>query len=192
MGRMSGFGASPDDGALVAAFRQGRRRAFEVIVHRHYPVLLRVAERRCGPGALAEDAVQTALIRAHRYLQGGGAIENLGAWLRRVVVNCAADLLRTERRQRSGLEHAVDIAVADVAAARAERSELRRLVAAAIDRLPEVYRETLRLRYLHGVEAREIALRLGDNLHTVKSHIARGRRELRRRLEPVLERGGYL
>jgi DNA-directed RNA polymerase specialized sigma24 family protein len=66
------------------------------------------------------------------------------------------------------------------------------MVAAAIDRLPEIYREPLRLCYLEGVEAREIAERLRDNVHSVKSRIARGRHELRRRLEHVLIREGYL
>ena len=56
-----------------------------------------MAEHRCGAGALADDAVQTALVRAHRYLKGTGPVENLGAWLRRVVHSCATDLLKAER-----------------------------------------------------------------------------------------------
>ena len=162
-----------------------------MIVRRHYPVLLRVAEQRCGACALAEDAVQAAFIRAHRYLSGSGPVENLAAWLRKVAYNSATDLLGTERRERTGLDLATGVA-APVEESVLERSELRTLVAEGIEKLPEVYREPLTLHYLHGVEAREIAARLGDNLHSVKSRIARGRRELRRRLEPILEKGGYL
>ncbi|MHC4550325.1 MAG: RNA polymerase sigma factor [Planctomycetota bacterium] len=179
-----------DDGALIAAFRAGQAGAFEVIVRRHYPGLLRVAEQRCGAGALAEDAVQTALIRAHRYLRGPGTVENLGAWLRRVVHNCATDLLKTERRDRAGLDLAAKLAAPTEEAL--ERKELRQIVAEAIDRLSEIYRAPLTMRYLHGIDAKEIAAQLGDNLHSVKSRIARGRRELRRRLEQVLAKAGYL
>jgi RNA polymerase sigma-70 factor (ECF subfamily) len=185
--------ASPrlDDKALVAAFRAGQADAFEMIVRRHYAGLLRVAEQRCGACALAEDAVQVAFVRAHRYLSGTGPVENLGAWLRKVVSNCATDLLGTERRDRTGLDLAAGLAApADDGVL--ERGELRRLVTDGIEKLPEIYREPLVLHYLHGIEAREIAARLHDNLHSVKSRIARGRRELRRRLEHVLERGGYL
>ncbi|MHC4224670.1 MAG: RNA polymerase sigma factor [Planctomycetota bacterium] len=185
--------ASPkaDDGTLLTAFREGRVEAFEVIVRRHYPGLLRVAEQRCGAGALAEDAVQLALVRAHRYLSGEGAsIDNLGAWLRRIVYNCATDLLKSERKDRPDLDLAAVVAAPPDETL--ERHEIRQLVIEAIERLPEIYREPLTLCYLHGIEAREIAAQLRDNLHSIKSRIARGRRELRRRLEGVLTKAGYL
>ncbi len=181
---------SPDDGALVAAFQAGEVAAFETIVKRHYPGLLRVAEMRCGSGALAEDAVQNGLVRAHRYLGRNGAIENLGAWLRRVVYNCATDLLRTERHDRDTLELAGGLAAP--ASTEVERRELAAIFEEAIAELPKAYREVLTLRYLHGIEAREVAARLNDNLNSVKSRIARGRRKLRQRLESVLIKAGYL
>jgi RNA polymerase sigma factor (sigma-70 family) len=177
----------PDDGGLVAAFRAGRGGAFDTIVARHYAGMLRVAEQRCGAGALADDAVQTALVRAHRYLSGKGPIDNLGAWLRRVVHNCATDLLK---REHGGVELTEGLAAAE--AEGVEGEELRQILAEAIERLPEIYREPLAMRYLFGLEAKEIAEQLRDNIHSVKSRIARGRRELRRRVEGVLRRSGYL
>lgn len=180
---------APDDGTLLLAFQDGRAGAFEAIARRHYPTMLRVAEQRCGGGALAEDAVQTALVRAYRYLRKDRAITNLGAWLRRVVLNCANDLLG----QIPGHSAPIDVAAAEAAPIEVlEREELRGLVAGAIDRLPDTYREPLHLCFLEGLEAREVAARLNDNLNSVKSRIARGRRELRRRLENVLKRAGYL
>ncbi len=176
-----------DDGGLVAAFRAGRGAAFDLIVERHYKGMLRVAEQRCGSGALADDAVQTALMRAHRYLRGPGQVENLGAWLRRVAHNCATDLLKAER---PGVELTEDLPAAEVEGV--EGKELRQILEEAILRLPETYREPLTMRYIHGIEAREIAEQLKDNIHSVKSRIARGRRELRRRIEGVLRRSGYL
>ena len=176
-----------DDGGLVAAFRAGRGAAFDLIVERHYAGMLRVAEQRCGSGALADDAVQTALVRAHRYLRGSGPVDNLGAWLRRVVFNCATDLLKTER-PAAELTEEVPAAESDGV----EGKELRQILKDAILRLPETYREPLTMRYVHGLEAREIAEQLRDNVHSVKSRIARGRHELRRRIEGVLRRSGYL
>lgn len=176
-----------DDGGLVAAFRAGRGAAFDAIVARHYAGMLRVAEQRCGSSALADDAVQTALVRAHRYLRGSGPVENVGAWLRRVVFNCATDLLRTERHGAELTEE-----VPAVESDGAEGKELRQILADAILRLPEVYREPLMMRYLHGLEAREIAEQLKDNVHSVKSRIARGRHELRLRVGGLLRRSGYL
>ena len=182
--------ASADDGRLLAAFRAGRGDAFELIVRRHYTGLMRVAEQRCGHSALAEDAVQAALVRAYRYLKGQNAVENLGAWLRRIVYNCATDLLTRERKRKTGLQVAEHVAAPVDHAL--ENDELKRMFADAIERLPDIYREPLRMRYLHGIDAREIAAQLHDNIHSIKSRIARGRRELRRRMEPELRKAGYL
>jgi len=187
---MTSAPANQDDGRLLAAFRAGSGDAFEGIVRRHYAGLLRVAEQRCGASALAEDAVQAALVRAHRYLRGPRAVLNLGAWLRRIVYNCATDLLKRERQDRAGLHLADDVAAP--AGRTLEQDELRRIFREGIERLPEIYREPLRMRYLHGLDAREVAAQLRDNVHSVKSRIARGRLELRRRLEPELVRAGYL
>jgi RNA polymerase sigma-70 factor (ECF subfamily) len=178
------------DVALLASFRAGEATAFESIVRRHYGGLVRLAEQRCGGGALAEDAVQTGLIRAHAFLRRNGEVSNLSAWLRRVVYNSATDLLEKERKGRPSLEQIPEPeAVPD---GLLEGTELRALVAAAISRLGAVYREPLTLHYLEGLESKEIALRLRDNTNSIKSRIARGRRELRRRLEGVLTREGYL
>jgi len=187
MGRMAKGPLPLDDGGLVAAFRAGRGGAFDRIVERHYRGMLRIAEQRCGAKSLADDAVQTALVRAHRYLRGSGHIENLGAWLRRVVYNCATDLLK---RERGGAELTEDFPAGE--AEGVEGKELRRILEDAIARMPELYREPLLMRYVHGLEAREIAEQLKDNLHSVKSRIARGRLELRRRVGTVLKRAGYL
>jgi RNA polymerase sigma-70 factor (ECF subfamily) len=186
---MTRGGAGSEDGDLLAAFRAGQETAFEAIVKRHYPGLLRVAEQRCGTGALAEDAVEAALVRAYRYLRRGQVL-HLGGWLRRVVYNCATDLLVHEPRGTAGLD--VVAAVAAPEETGLERAELRAIVEAGIAGLPETYRAPLRLHYLLGLEAKEIAVRLGDNLNSVKSRIARGRRELRRRLEGRLRKAGYL
>jgi len=180
-----------DDLSLLLAYRAGRIEAFEAIVRRHYGALLRTAEQRCGAGALAEDAVQAALVRAHRYLRRGRGVENLGAWLRRVVVNCASDLLRERGRAATPIAQEPESS-ASGAALRLEGAELRGLVASAIERLPEVYRAPLALALLEGMEAKEVAAQLHDNVNSVKSRIARGRRELRRRLEGTLRKAGWL
>ena len=191
-GKMFEMAVEPDDRDLLAAFRDGEAYAFDAIVRRHYAALVRLAEQRCGGGALAEDAVQTGLIRAHGYLSRDGEVENLGPWLRRIVYNCATDLLSRERRDGPALDQILEPGEPAPQPLRLERAELRALVEAAISRLNDIYREPLRLRYLEGLEAREIADRLDDNLNSIKSRIARGRRELRRRLEGVLQREGYL
>ena len=56
----------------------------------------------------------------------------------------------------------------------------------ALQRLGQAYRETVILRDIEGFTYEEIAETLGINVGTVKSRLARGRRELRKKLEGSL------
>ena len=48
------------------------------------------------------------------------------------------------------------------------------------------------LYYIHGLPVEEVAAVLSLNVNTVKSHLSRGRSQLRRKLSPELTRGGFL
>jgi RNA polymerase sigma-70 factor (ECF subfamily) len=56
----------------------------------------------------------------------------------------------------------------------------------ALRKLGHAYRETVILRDIEGFTYEEIAQTLGINVGTVKSRLARGRQELRRKLEGSL------
>ncbi|WP_194421136.1 sigma-70 family RNA polymerase sigma factor [Microbacterium abyssi] len=80
-----------DEIELSAAFEQ------------HRPRLLAVARRVLGSHADAEDAVQETWLRLDRH--AGDEIENLGAWLTRVIGRICIDILRSRSaRAESALE----------------------------------------------------------------------------------------
>ena len=66
------------------------------------------------------------------------------------------------------------------------------VLGAGIAALPDPYRRPLELYHLRGLPVEEVAAVLSLNVNTVKSHLARGRGVLRRRLGPELRRGGWL
>jgi RNA polymerase sigma-70 factor (ECF subfamily) len=55
-----------------------------------------------------------------------------------------------------------------------------------LQKVGQAYRQTLILRDIEGFTYEEIATPLGINVGTVKSRLARGRQELRRKLEGAL------
>lgn len=65
-----------------------------------------------------------------------------------------------------------------------ERAEVAAAVSAAVQRLPEPFRRTVLLRYLEGMEPREIAGAEGVAVDTVRWRLRRGLALLRERLEP--------
>ena len=64
-----------------------------------------------------------------------------------------------------------------------EQQELSRKVIRKLERLPEVYRVALTLRYLEGLDYDTMSEILDTPLVTLRSHIARGRQMIRRQLE---------
>ena len=138
-----------------------------------------------GNRADAEDVVQEACLRAFRGI-GGFAGGNGRAWLLAIVRNAAYDWLR---KNRSGavvhvddLEAAERMQLADDAIpagdnpeaaliARTDEAKLK----AAIAGLPAVFRDTLVLRDVQGLDYREIAAITGVPIGTVMSRLARAR-----------------
>jgi RNA polymerase sigma factor (sigma-70 family) len=139
-----------------------------------------------GNSADAEDVVQEACLRAFRGI-GGFSGGNSRAWVLTIVRNAAYDWLRKNRS--SAVVNVEDIAaierMADDAAsadnnpeaaliARADAARLE----AAIANLPAVFRETMVLRDVHGLDYREIATITGVPIGTVMSRLARARRRV--------------
>jgi RNA polymerase sigma-70 factor (ECF subfamily) len=169
-----------DDRRLAARAGAGDERAFAELVDRHREPLLRYIARRFSP-ELAEDAVQEALLSAHRALTSGTAPADVRAWLSTIAWRRALDMTRRERESLP-----LD---ADVAAASAHEPEARLIqstelgrVVAAFSELPERQRRALTLSALEGRSLEEIGDVLDVAPDAAKSLVARSRRTLTHRL----------
>src|SRR6516165_8792468 len=90
------------DGDLVARFAaQGDEVAFEVLVKRYGPMVLRVCRRVLGNEHDAEDAFQAAFLVLASKASAGFAPESLGAWLHKVAVQVAGQGRRAALRRRT-------------------------------------------------------------------------------------------
>ena len=158
----------------------GDERAFAELVERHRDPLLRYVARRFRP-ELAEDAVQEALLSAHRALIGGTRPADVRAWLSTIAWRRALDLTRRER-DALPLDAGVAAKVAEDPEARAmQANELDRVVERD-DELPERQLTALRLSALEGRSLEEIGDALDVGADTAKSLVARSRRTLSHRL----------
>ena len=113
-------------------------------------------------------------------------------WLARIVVNTCRDRLKRSRRRRMEAEsergHAhVDPATdgrADPEAHVAGR-EIARKIAEHIGTLPDMQRDVIALRYYEDRSLAEIAALLRVSVGTVKTHLFRATRRIRRSIEAL-------
>jgi RNA polymerase sigma-70 factor, ECF subfamily len=182
---------SEEAAGLLRRAKDGDRTAFAEILARHERMVLMTALRLLGRLDMAQDAAQETFLRLHKYLDGFDEVRALAPWLYRVVVNVCRD---AQRRDRSfSLEALQGTGQLPEPAARidlegdAMRQEERRLVAEALQSLPEKERAAVVLRDIEGLETEEVAEILGSSATTVRSQVCRGRLKLRAVLERRLK-----
>lgn len=187
------------EAGLVARLRSGDPAAFEMLVRQQMPVLLRVARRFMKSEEDARDAVQDAFIAAFKSIGTFGANARLATWLHRIVINACLMRLRTRRRRHEddieehlprfredGHQVPPSQQWNETAETILARTELRGVVRASIDRLPDTYREVLLLRDIEELSTEETAAMLGITPNAVKIRLHRARQALRALLDPYM------
>ena len=189
-----------DDVQLAAQAAQGDVRSFETIMRRHNRLLFRTARSILKDDAETEDALQEAYLRAWRALGSFRADAKLSTWLVRIVINEALGRLRRRSAQVIPLDNAMDSneppldTTADedprVQPERnAMRGEVRRLIEARIDELPDVFRTVFMLRAVEEMSVEEAATALDIPEATVRSRFFRARGLLREGLSRDIDVG---
>jgi RNA polymerase sigma-70 factor (ECF subfamily) len=148
---------------------------------------LALARRVVVDGQLAEDVVQEAFLAYWRNPDAFDAARgSFDSWFLALVHHKAVDAVRRETSQRRRADAAAEMLgpeippdVAELVAGRLADARVR----AALEALPAVQREALVLAYWGGCTQREIALRTGAPLGTVKTRMLAGMRRLRDALD---------
>lgn len=173
------------DGALVLAFLDGDAAAFGELVRRHQDVAYRLARRFARSPDDALDLTQKAFLQAfeaaRRSVLKGGADFPFRAWLLRIVVNLGKNLVRDSRRWAAQPVEAIDAEQSAEPGAQAglEQAEARRLMRAAVDKLPRRQREVFSLRIDAGLSFAEVARALDITENNAKTHFHHAVKRLR-------------
>jgi RNA polymerase sigma factor (sigma-70 family) len=147
-------GPGPNDSGLLASFLTGRDpSAFEAMVARHGPMVLRVCQHILGNQHDAEDAFQATFLVLARKAGSVRPAGCLAAWLHGVACRIALGARATARRRhREPL--APDLAPPDPRPdplAELTAREALRILEEEVQRLPEAYRLPVVLCCLHGL-----------------------------------------
>lgn len=189
-----------DDLALAARLAARDEAAVRLVTERNNQRLYRAAWSILQNRTEAEDAVQSGYLRAFAAIGDFAGRSSLATWLTRIVINEALGRARAAKRRRAHLEGG-GVAVMDMYRDRLmrgsttellpdgalARSEIRRMLEAAIARLPSVFRLVFVLREIEELSVEETAEALGIPPATVKTRHHRARRRLREELTPELK-----
>lgn len=172
------------DEYLVASARLGDRHAWERLVTRWQPRLVRHAWRLTGHAEQARDVVQEAWLDIFRGLRRLDDVAAFPAWALQVVTRRCQRVFRDARRERGGLAGlAAEAAIAEPQAATGELAVDLAQVRAAMQALPPPQRAALALFHLENLSVAEIAVALDVPPGTVKTRLMHARRKIRARIE---------
>lgn len=182
--------AATADAELADRAARGDEAAFESIMRRHNRLLFRTARSILKSDAEAEDALQEAYLRAWSSLATFRRESKLSTWLVRIVINEALGRLRRSSAQVIPLEAAMESADHDPRFLMQDdpdqrpdqvtlRAQVRGLIEARIDTLPEAFRTVFMLRAVQEMSVEEVSAALQLPEATVRTRYFRARGLLR-------------
>ncbi len=156
------------------------RAMFEEVVRDRLEFFRGIARRILWNRADADDALQNALLKAWRMRLFLRKPERMCGWIARIVINESYNIVRARKKNN---ETPLD-ELPDVAAHPADDIETRyRRMEEAVAALPKIYRETVHIAILGGLNTNEAAKMLGCTPNTLYIRIHRARNLLREALK---------
>ena len=162
------------DSELIHALNRGDISAFDAIYYRYRDWVVALAHRFTASEPDALDVLQETFVYFYRKFPGFRLTARLTTFFYPVVKNLS---LAAKRKRRSPLANHVVDQLADPNAE--TRGNPREELAAVLTGLPELYRETILMRFVDGMSLEEIAIALEIPLGTVKSRLHNGLMALR-------------
>jgi len=185
---------------LITRLRAADLRAFEELVTHFERPVYSLCFRLLGDAEEARDAAQETFLKVYKGLGKFRAESGLKTWIYRIAVNQAMNQQRWWRRRHRDETVSLDLSRGESEATLANRlpsltaspeqeaikSERERSLMRALGQIKQEYRVALVLREIEELSYEEIAETLAISIGTVKSRIARGREELRRRVKDLI------
>ena len=186
------------DSEIISAFKAGNTKIYTRLIERHYTKAYQIAYGILRQHEDAEEVVQDSFVKMHKVLKDFRGDSQFTTWMYRIVTNYAKNRYRWNKRRGSKQNVSMNASidgdesknlVLDLPGKEMDPNkgsafnELEVGVYKHLGGISPLYREVLILRNLEGLSYEEIATILDCKIGTVKSRIARGREELRKRLK---------
>ena len=197
---MNGMTKPDADAPLIERVKSGDVKAFEMLVVKYQRRIERLIGRMVRDVDLVPDIAQETFIRAYRAIPQFRGDSAFYTWLYRIAINTAKNALVSRERHQvayeidahsheEGADMSGRLKDPDTPEGLALSEEIRDIVHAAINALPEDLRAAIVLRELEGLSYEEIAATMQCPVGTVRSRIFRAREAIDGRLREVFDGG---
>ena len=182
---------------FIDKLKAGDAESFDILITKYsadvYALLYRLTENAEEAGDLTQETFLSVL-GAVRGFRGDSGLKT---WLFRIAINHSRNRFRWWKRRKRDVTVSLDAAVGssetrfyETIADKSDSPEItamarqrEKALTKALSELPDIFREVVVLCDVEGMSYDEISQSLSVNIGTVKSRIARGREELRRKLK---------
>jgi RNA polymerase sigma-70 factor (ECF subfamily) len=163
--------------ALIERCRAGEREAFYKVYKLYAKAMFNVGFRITGNEDDAEDVLQEAFLSAFRHLDSYREDASFGAWLKKIVVNKAINVLKKKKTEMLPDDEKWDVAEPGEPVEYGNGLTVEH-VKRAMEQLPDGYRAVLSLYLLEGYDHQEIAEIMGITESTSKSQLNRAKNKM--------------
>jgi RNA polymerase sigma-70 factor (ECF subfamily) len=179
----------PSDEALMAAVSARQHQAFRILMGRHMPRAIRVAQRIVRDSGEADDIGQEAFLRIWSHAASFDPdIARFTTWLYRIVLNLAFD--RTKRRPLAPIDEAADVRSDDPEPVeRVIADEERRILEQAMAGLSERQRGAIALFHMEGLSGEDSAQAMNLSAKAFESLLGRARAALKQNVQKIQDTG---
>ncbi|MBU1260641.1 MAG: sigma-70 family RNA polymerase sigma factor [Planctomycetes bacterium] len=198
--KAGGGNISIDEATLVSGARAGNMASVEKLILKYQDRVYNTILKMCGNEADAAELAQDAFVKAIEGLKNFRGESSFYTWLFRIAVNLTLNFCKRnaklsfqslqeqigEDTNRQLKDYLVDKSAAEPSELAAKK-EVHSLIARAIEKLEPQQRAVIILRDIEQMSYNEIAETLEMEIGTVKSRIARGRKNLREILEAAIQ-----
>ncbi|TAN34018.1 RNA polymerase sigma factor [Patescibacteria group bacterium] len=172
------------DAELAAKAAGGDQNAFVILYDKYAGAIFRHIIFRGGDKAVAEDIASQTFMRFWDWLRENKPVKSCKALLYRIAGNLFIDLTRTKEYKNLSLEDMSENKGAQPAAKEniaidLEKKEEITALKNALNKLPELYKQILTMRYLDELSVAEIAKATGKKSGAIYVSIYRGIKALR-------------
>jgi RNA polymerase sigma-70 factor (ECF subfamily) len=167
----------------VSDYTDSTKRAFEKAFDEYSEDLFRYCLFRLNDRDRAEEIVQEAFMKSWQSAINGDRIQNLRAYLYKIVHNLTLNEYRN-RKSIASLEELMESSNFDPGNEATQEQELEaRLAIQLLDKLEPPYRDVMTLRYVNDLPVKEIANILGENETSISVKIHRAIKKLQKLIE---------